>query len=79
EAMDENNYHLQYYIYTLAAKKYLELRLPNFNYEKDFGGVLYCFVRGMRAEESTGVFWTKPSLSEIKKLENLLNTKTAIQ
>jgi exodeoxyribonuclease V beta subunit len=78
-AMDENNYHLQYYIYTLAAKKYLELRLPNFNYEKDFGGVLYCFVRGMRAEESTGVFWTKPSLSEIKKLENLLNTKTAIQ
>lgn len=78
-AMNENNFHLQYFIYTVAAKKYLELRLPNFNYEKDFGGVLYCFVRGMRKEKNTGVFWIKPSLEKINKLENLLNVKSNVE
>ncbi len=78
-AMNENNFHLQYFIYTVATKKYLELRLPNFNYEKDFGGVLYCFVRGMRKEKNTGVFWIKPSLEKINKLENLLNVKSNVE
>ena len=72
EAMNENNYHLQYLIYTLAAKKYLESRLPDFNYEKDFGGVIYVFLRGVRAESETGFFVCKPSLQLIEKLEGIL-------
>ncbi|MBW8683816.1 exodeoxyribonuclease V subunit beta [Chitinophaga rhizophila] len=72
-AMNENNYHLQYLIYTLAAKKYLESRLPAFDYEKQFGGVIYCFVRGMRKGQSTGIFTTKPPLSKILQLENSLS------
>src|SRR5690606_7497023 len=46
EAMNENNYHLQYLIYTLAVSKYLQSRVPGFDYESQFGGILYLFVRG---------------------------------
>ncbi|MEO5649067.1 MAG: exodeoxyribonuclease V subunit beta [Ginsengibacter sp.] len=72
-AMNENNYHLQYLIYTLAVKKYLEVRLPDFDYDRDFGGVIYCFVRGMRAGSDNGVFWRRPALAEIDKLERLVS------
>jgi exodeoxyribonuclease V beta subunit len=72
-AMNENNYHLQYLIYTLAAKKYLESRLHAFNYEKQFGGVIYCFVRGIRKGQHTGIFTSKPPLSKILQLENSLS------
>ena len=72
-AMNENNYHLQYLIYTVAVKKYLESRLPAFDYEKDFGGVFYCFVRGMRHESNNGVFWSKPALAVIEKMEAMFN------
>ena len=40
KAMNENNYHLQYLIYSLAVKKYLSKRLPNFDYDTQFAGVL---------------------------------------
>ena len=74
EAMNESNYHLQYLIYTLATKKYLESRLPEFNYEKEFGGVLYLFVRGMRAGTNNGIFYCKPYLHQIEALENILSS-----
>lgn len=68
-AMNENNYHLQYLIYSVAAKKYLESRLPGFDYETQFGGVIYLFVRGMRYGSTTGIFNTRPSLEKISRLE----------
>ncbi|HJT74980.1 MAG TPA: hypothetical protein VJ720_13195, partial [Chitinophaga sp.] len=81
--MNENNYHLQYYIYTLAAKKYLESRLTSFDYEKQFGGVIYCFVRGVRQGMDTGIFTCRPRLSKILQMENSLlpgrNTKKSAQ
>lgn len=72
-AMNENNYHLQYMIYTVAVKKYLESRLPGFDYERDFGGVIYLFLRGVRKDSSSGVYWTKPSIEKIESLEGMLN------
>ena len=74
-AMNESNYHLQYLIYTLAAKKYLEGRLPSFDYETQFGGVIYLFVRGIRYGTDAGIFTCKPSLSKIAKLEDTLTYK----
>lgn len=70
-AMNDNNYHLQYLIYTLALKKYLELRLPGFNYEQHFGGVIYLFVRGLRSGSSSGVFTNRPELAQIERLEGV--------
>ena len=72
EAMNESNYHLQYLIYTVATKKYLESRIPGFNYEKDFGGVLYLFVRGLREGTNNGIFYCKPSREIIESLEHIL-------
>lgn len=74
DTMDENNYHLQYLIYSFATKKYLESRLgSSFDYERDFGGVLYLFVRGMRKDTETGVFYTKPTIEKIKLMEKLFD------
>ncbi len=75
EAMSENNYHLQYLLYTVAAKKYLESRLPVFNYDTDFGGVIYLFVRGVRSEGDTGVFSYKPTIEMIERLEGIFDGK----
>lgn len=71
--MTENNYHLQYLIYTVAVKKYLQQRLSNFSYERDFGGVIYIFIRGARANQQHGIYTTKPSVKKIEKLERLLS------
>ncbi|NBX27189.1 MAG: hypothetical protein EBR55_02920 [Chitinophagia bacterium] len=70
-AMEENNYHLQYLIYTIAVCRYLALRKPDFNYQKDFGGVIYLFVRGVRTNSQTGIFYHKPD-------EGLLNAVRAV-
>ncbi len=72
-AMNDNNYHLQYLIYSLAVKKYLESRLPSFNYDTGFGGVIYFFVRGMRKGSANGIFTYKPPLEEIDRLDNVLS------
>ena len=72
-AMNENNYHLQYLIYSLAVKKYLGKRLPNFDYDTQFGGVVYLFVRGLRNGNDKGVYVFKPEENEIDGLEKLLN------
>lgn len=72
-AMNNNNYHLQYFIYTIAAKKYLQRRLSNFNYEQQFGGVIYIFIRGLRENNDNGIFVSKPDLKLIEELENILS------
>jgi len=68
QEMVRHNYHLQYLIYTVATVKYLQARLGRFNYEKDFGGVLYYFVRGVRAGASTGIYHVKPPEQTIASL-----------
>ena len=71
-AMNEGNYHLQYLLYTAAIKKYLSTRLPDFEYSKHFGGVIYLFIRGLRSGKTNGVFTCKPTLNDVVTLENCL-------
>lgn len=70
--MFDSSYVLQYCIYTLAADKYLSRRLQNYDYERDFGGVFYLYVRGIDGKTpDTGVFYDKPSaelLNELKRI-----------
>ncbi len=75
KAMNESNYHLQYLIYTVTVKKYLQSRLPSFDYEQQFGGVIYMYVRGVRSRSQSGVFVTRPGLQQIEALENLVSFK----
>ncbi|MFA7615442.1 MAG: exodeoxyribonuclease V subunit beta [Weeksellaceae bacterium] len=74
KVMTENNYHLQYLIYSLAIKKYLKSRLGgDFDFDRDFGGVFYLFLRGMREGTSNGVFYKKVSSEELTRLEELIS------
>jgi len=68
QAMADNNYHLQYHIYTVAICKYLAMRIPNFTYDTHFGGVIYLFVRGIRNNATSGVFFNKPAIKVVEAL-----------
>jgi exodeoxyribonuclease V beta subunit len=73
QAMAEHNYGLQYWLYTLAADRWLAWQRPDYNYERHFGGVYYLFVRGMRPDiAGSGVFATRPELNTLKRLAELL-------
>ena len=65
-------YHLQYLIYALALDKYLTSKLPGFDFEQQFGGVIYLFLRGNRAEEHTGVYTQKVTKEELTRLKKAL-------
>jgi exodeoxyribonuclease V beta subunit len=69
------SYDVQYYLYTVALIKYLKSRKPDFDYEKDFGGVIYLFVRGMRKDKKHGIWFHKPDMEVIHKLEEELEVR----
>ena len=72
-AMAREHYYLQYLIYCLALHRYLKLRLPDYDYERHFGGVFYLFLRGIdpRAKADTGIFRDRPSHELIVSLGRL--------
>jgi len=71
--MEAASYDLQYHLYIVALVKFLRKSLPDFNYERDFGGAAYLFVRGMRSGSDSGVWFHKPDVEIINKLEKTLD------
>ena len=63
-------YVLQYVIYTLALDQYLRLRIPDYRYDKHFGGVYYVFLRGVDPEigPNFGIYRDVPSPALINAL-----------
>lgn len=74
QAMEQNLYPLQYLIYTVALDRYLSHRITGYNYTTHFGGVLYVFIRGVKAEcgEKYGFFRDAPSAELIAELTDCL-------
>lgn len=73
QAVRHHQYHLQYLIYCVALTRYLKSRLPHFDYEADFGGVYYLFLRGMNGSSAdTGVFFDKPAAPFLTQLDNVM-------
>ncbi|MGZ5620346.1 MAG: exodeoxyribonuclease V subunit beta [Methylobacter sp.] len=71
-AMREHNYGLQYWIYTVVLHRYLQTRLPDYDYETHFGGVRYLFVRGMQPDRPmSGVYQDRPDLERVEALAAL--------
>lgn len=80
-AMEEHRYDIQYVIYTLALHRFLTQRKKDaYQYQRDFGGVLYVFLRGLNIEQSslpntvekdtpTGVYFAKPPAEFILALD----------
>jgi exodeoxyribonuclease V beta subunit len=71
QAMIQHRYDLQYQLYTLALHRYLASRLPDYDYERHIGGVFYLFLRGMQADSSQGIFFTRPEPALIHALDRL--------
>ncbi|WP_022663819.1 exodeoxyribonuclease V subunit beta [Desulfospira joergensenii] len=72
-AMADHHYILQYHIYLAALDRYLELRLGKYEYERDFGGIFYLFIRGMHPDqEGRGVFFDRPPENRLRKLKACL-------
>lgn len=73
-----NRYDVQYLFYTLALHRYLRSRLKNYSYERNFGGVMYLYLRGMSvAHPGCGIFHTLPDYRIIKKLDRMFSGGTA--
>ncbi|MBK8539985.1 MAG: UvrD-helicase domain-containing protein [Ardenticatenia bacterium] len=72
-AMAGHHYFLQAHLYALALHRHLTARLPDYSYERHFGGILYVFVRGVReGHPGSGVCFDRPPAARIQALDRLL-------
>ncbi len=72
----ESRYDVQILFYTLTLHRFLKNNIPDYSYEKDFGGVMYLYFRGLKADTpstSSGVFFTKPKEKIVLMLDRLFN------
>ncbi|MCO4782318.1 MAG: UvrD-helicase domain-containing protein [Candidatus Cloacimonetes bacterium] len=81
DKMVDAGYDLQYLIYSWCFLKWAHLRIPNFSNDQ-FGGVIYCFLRGMKANQSDGVFFESGSSlgapeDLYQKIQNKLNKEVS--
>lgn len=80
EAMVRAHYPLQALLYSVALHRYLRWRLPAHDPERDLGGVLYLFLRGMTGADvprvdgqPCGVFSWRPPAELVVALSNVLD------
>lgn len=71
----ESFYDLQYTLYTLALKRYLETWLPGYHHARDFKGVAYLFIRALNHGSKNGVWVDRPDDKSIAEIENLIYTQ----
>ena len=76
ESMDEviraNRYDLQYVLYLFALHRLLQSRLPDYDYDRHVGGVLYLFLRGI-ASPTAGVHFERPPKALMQQLDQLFS------
>ncbi|HEX6833512.1 MAG TPA: UvrD-helicase domain-containing protein [Rudaea sp.] len=70
-AVRDAEYDLQYLIYLTALHRWLRARVPRYDYERDIGGALYLFVRGMDASGESGIHVDKPPRDLIEAMDAL--------
>ncbi|MHC1479104.1 exodeoxyribonuclease V subunit beta [Frateuria aurantia] len=74
-AMAEHRYDLQYVLYTLALHRQLQLRLPDYDYDRHIGGAVYMFIRA----PASGLFRARPSRPLIEALDRLFRQQPAAE
>ncbi|MCP4577065.1 MAG: exodeoxyribonuclease V subunit beta [Deltaproteobacteria bacterium] len=67
-AMLSHRYDLQYILYTLALHRLLKARLPHYRYQRDMGGAVYLFLRGVDRNQN-GAYGDKPPQALIEQLD----------
>jgi exodeoxyribonuclease V beta subunit len=73
-AMARGQYWLQYLIYAVAVHRWLGRRVPDYDYERHFGGVRYLFLRGMDPARGmrSGVYADRPGRAVIERIDAVL-------
>ncbi|MGB3725608.1 MAG: hypothetical protein WA981_07560, partial [Glaciecola sp.] len=72
-----HQYDLQFLIYSVATRRYLHTKIPDYNAEEHFGGVYYFYMRGMREHEAqSGVFFDMPSNDILQALDDVFANAT---
>ena len=63
-------------LYLLALHRQLQLRLPDYDYDRHVGGALYLFLRGSRAP-GQGIHHARPPRALIEALDALFKGERA--
>jgi len=72
--MARNFYNLQLGIYAVALHRYWQRRLPGYEYEKNFGGAFYIFLRGIDpGRPDNGIFFTRPPRQFVEQLDEIFH------
>ena len=72
--MARNFYNLQLSIYAVALHRYLQRRLPDYEYEKNFGGAFYIFLRGIDpGKPDNGIFSSRPPRKFMEQLDKIFH------
>jgi exodeoxyribonuclease V beta subunit len=72
--MARNFYHLQLGVYAVALHRYLQRRLAGYDYEKNFGGCFYIFLRGVDPERpENGIFADRPARKFVERLDKIFH------
>ncbi|MFN3240207.1 MAG: UvrD-helicase domain-containing protein [Planctomycetota bacterium] len=70
DAMQHHDYVLQYHLYVLAWHRHLTARLPDYDYDRHFGGACYAFLRGALPGETSGMFHDRPPRALVEALDD---------
>jgi exodeoxyribonuclease V beta subunit len=80
DEMARGHYPLQALLYAVALHRYLRWRLPDYEPDAQFAGILYLFLRGMSGSETPtvggdpcGVFAWRPPAGFLTSLSDLLD------
>ncbi len=73
QAMVSHHYILQYHLYLVALDRYLGYRLDDYEYDRDFGGVFYLFLRGMHPDAGqNGIYFSRPGKELVSEMAMVL-------
>ena len=78
--MEKEYYVIQYLIYIVALHRYLKLRMPDYSYEVNFGGVYYVFLRGFcgSADPRSGFFHDIPPVKLVEELSAVFGGRKSL-
>ena len=72
EEMKKHNYYLQFMLYLTAFDRYMTTLDPEYSYAKDFGGIRYVFLRGIKnGNRENGIFAEKPDEKQLRQIQEL--------
>ena len=70
--MSQASYWLQASLYLVALHRYLKIQLEDYQIERDLGGAIYLYLRGVNGQSEQGYHYWQPSTEFILRLDAIL-------